>query len=366
MTETRVLCDYLFKIVLPLPGKLGLYHDDFIVSKSLFNPWSTITATAFLLFLLGFAILLKKRAPVYSFGILWFFSGHLLESTIIPLELYFEHRNYLPVLGIITSAIYYGAKLRIYFHTPLLKQIGVGFAALYSATIVFISYQEDILWGNTYKQAITWAAEKPKSLRAQDGLGALLTATKQYGQAASVYKKMAITFPNDAAPYVIWFSLTCLDPAIKPPPIDTTLHKLENSPAQKATLNGLVHIIEAKETKDCDAIEYKDVARLIIALMQNPKYKRYTMHLHLYLGRVYAAQRLFAPAVMEFDKAFAISHKAATALQQVQWLYFLGSYDQARVHLKKAEQATQRNPLLRLSLKPVFSKWHKILQNKTG
>ena len=34
-----------------------------------------------------------------AFGIAFFLGGHLLESTVLPLELYYEHRNYLPSFG---------------------------------------------------------------------------------------------------------------------------------------------------------------------------------------------------------------------------------------------------------------------------
>jgi protein O-mannosyl-transferase len=39
-----------------------------------------------------------------AFGILFFFAGHRLESTLIPLEPAFENRNYLPSLGLILAA----------------------------------------------------------------------------------------------------------------------------------------------------------------------------------------------------------------------------------------------------------------------
>ena len=43
----------------------------------------------------------SRRFPLAAFGIVWFLIGHSLESTFIPLELVHEHRNYLPLLGIL-------------------------------------------------------------------------------------------------------------------------------------------------------------------------------------------------------------------------------------------------------------------------
>ncbi len=67
--------------------------------------WS-IPLVVFIVTLLvtGFAV--RRRAPVLSLGILWFFAGQVLESTVLPLEIAFEHRNYLADYGILLPACY--------------------------------------------------------------------------------------------------------------------------------------------------------------------------------------------------------------------------------------------------------------------
>jgi protein O-mannosyl-transferase len=104
LTEARVLWFYLDLTVAPDMEVLGLYHDDFAVSGGLFSPWTTLPA---LLGLAGLAMLAwwtRARAPLVAFGIAWFLIGHTLESTALPLELVHEHRNYLPVLGVLLAA----------------------------------------------------------------------------------------------------------------------------------------------------------------------------------------------------------------------------------------------------------------------
>ena len=72
---------------------------------SLFPPWTTLPALASIPALLRLALVVRKKQPLVSLGVLWFFTGHLLESTILPLEIAHEHRNYLPLLGIIIAMI---------------------------------------------------------------------------------------------------------------------------------------------------------------------------------------------------------------------------------------------------------------------
>ena len=99
MTQPRVLIYSLSLIFCPLPGRLSIDHD-FTLSTSLLHPWTTLPAIVFILAAVIGALLQTRQRPLLSFVILFFFLNHLLESTIIPLELVFEHRNYLPSMFI--------------------------------------------------------------------------------------------------------------------------------------------------------------------------------------------------------------------------------------------------------------------------
>lgn len=100
LTEGRVLWFYLWLLLLPRPEAFGLYHDDIVLSKTLFSPWTTLPAWLGLAGLLALIWYMRRRAPLPAFGIAWFLIGHLLESTVLPLEIAHEHRNYLPSLGL--------------------------------------------------------------------------------------------------------------------------------------------------------------------------------------------------------------------------------------------------------------------------
>jgi len=101
LTEMRVLVYYLSKIFYPIPSRLSIEHD-IVLSTSLVHPWTTLPAAIFLLswFVVGAGLL--SRRPLIGFSLLFFGVNHLIESTIIPLELIFEHRNYLPSLLVFT------------------------------------------------------------------------------------------------------------------------------------------------------------------------------------------------------------------------------------------------------------------------
>lgn len=105
LTQTRVIFFYISQLFWPLPSRFQLEHD-IALSTSLFNPLSTLWATLGVVALLVLAIVKARRWPLVSFAILFYFGCHVLESTVMPLEMIYEHRNYLPSMFIGVPLVY--------------------------------------------------------------------------------------------------------------------------------------------------------------------------------------------------------------------------------------------------------------------
>jgi tetratricopeptide (TPR) repeat protein len=95
LTESRIIIYYLSQIFYPIAYRLSLVHDIHI-STSLFKPWTTVPAIFAIISLLGIGFSQTIKRPIIALSILFYFMNHIIESTAIPLELIFEHRNYLP------------------------------------------------------------------------------------------------------------------------------------------------------------------------------------------------------------------------------------------------------------------------------
>ena len=85
LTQLRIVSAYISEIMLPNALGAGLFHDDMRVSTSLFRPISTLASALFIGSVLWSGFVLRRKLPVYSFGVLWFFAMQLLESTYMPL-----------------------------------------------------------------------------------------------------------------------------------------------------------------------------------------------------------------------------------------------------------------------------------------
>lgn len=117
LTQARVLCLYLWQILVPLPSHMPFYYDGLPPSRGLLQPWTTLPAIAALLALLALAWRLRAPWPLFSLGVLLFFGAHFITSNVIGLELAFEHRNHFALIGAVLAVgsllAHAGARLRL-------------------------------------------------------------------------------------------------------------------------------------------------------------------------------------------------------------------------------------------------------------
>lgn len=142
LSEPRVLWEYVGRLVLPRAGGGGLFVEDYPASRGWFSPATTLPALIALVASVVLAIRYRRHTPILAFAWLFFLSAHLLESTSIPLELYFEHRNYVPAAmlgwplahGLLRPGPY--ARYR------------TAFAALLFALLLLLAHLRAQVWGD--------------------------------------------------------------------------------------------------------------------------------------------------------------------------------------------------------------------------
>ncbi len=242
LTEPRILWHYVRWLLVPDIRAMGLFHDDIPLSKGLFDPPATLFALLEWALAAGLALWMRRKAPVFSFGVLFFLAGHAMESTIFPLEIVHEHRNYLPSWGILLMLGYYGlhpgfgrlvARLRGGREPasepllPLRAAVLAGFALLAA--------------GGTWARALSWSDQRmlmmaevrhhPLSVRAAFTAGRVMIETSErFGRdspQARELRELARTFYRHANRlddyYLVGrFGLLTLD-ALDGKPVDRAL-----------------------------------------------------------------------------------------------------------------------------------------------
>lgn len=100
LTQPKVVLFHVSQILWPLPGRFSLEHDvEIIRSAASWQFWLP------LLVILGWCsagvrFALQPGSRIAGFFMLWIPVTLLIESSVIPLEMIFEHRMYLPSVGI--------------------------------------------------------------------------------------------------------------------------------------------------------------------------------------------------------------------------------------------------------------------------
>ncbi len=124
LTEPRILTFHISQLFYPAPGRFSITHD-FPLSASLLSPVSTGLSILFLVSLLMAGLFLSRKHPLSAFAIFFFFLNHLIESTIIPLELVFEHRNYLPSMFLFAPPAIFLSRALDYWHRKTVVHVSL-------------------------------------------------------------------------------------------------------------------------------------------------------------------------------------------------------------------------------------------------
>jgi len=181
LTETRILVFYLGLIFVPVLNKFGLFHDDIILSTGLFSPPTTFFSIIFLVSLSWLTFSARKKYPHLLFGWLWFLIAHSIESTVIPLELAHEHRNYIALIGPLFAV----AVLFINVFEKFNKQIVLISISLCIALLGILSFARTSDWASYDNLIVAESTYHPRSARAQAALGSLLVRHRLLSQGLS-------------------------------------------------------------------------------------------------------------------------------------------------------------------------------------
>ena len=346
LSQPRALLDYLGLLALPLPRALGLFNDDFAVSRGLLDPATTLPALVLVLGAAALAFAWRRRGSPLAFAIAWFLGGHLLESTVLPLELYFEHRNYLPMAGPLLAAAHYAAVGLARLADPARRRLALGAALAAVLGLAALTWSQARLWAEPLRLVATWAVAHPGSVRAQGTLLGMLKDRGEHALAVGGYRDATARFPDDASLWLDWSELACLVDPVERPPLATVADALAGARADYSAIVVLDRMVSRVERDGaCGALPPLEIAVHLGALLSNPRYAPLEPMLRLLRGRLGAAIGDHRGAAEDFDRAFALAPGVDVAVMRFHGA--LRSADAARIALtlREARAAAARDRL---------------------
>ena len=209
LTEPRVIIFYLTLLFYPMPYRLNICHD-FPVSTSLLNPPTTFLAILAIIAMVIGGILLAKKKPFISFAVLFFLLNHLIESSVFPLELVFEHRNYLPSMFLfVPLAMGIWHLLGIYKNKKFMQAILCASLVLVLVGLGHSTFMRNFTWKNEISLWIDSVDKSPDMFRPHHNLAKAYSDAGQKGKALAEYltalTKQCIAHKNEK--YLTYYNL---------------------------------------------------------------------------------------------------------------------------------------------------------------
>jgi len=310
-TEARVLMLYLKLTVMPTTSTLGLYQGDISLSRGLLSPATTLYSLLALSGLFAGALALLKRQPLISLGILWFFCAHTLESTIFPLEIAHEHRNYLADFGIILAL---GSAIAVIPMQKLGSLVRTGTPLLLLLMFSYTTWLRADQWSDNVKFAVFEALHHPQSFRAVYSAGrihAKLALNGQPGSEEEAYRYLEQASSVDDSkimPAIVMIKLAyLLDRPVRQEWFTEVLDRLERYPITPTALDSLSELSSCTG-KRCTFPTGRIMDEMFRLTLENPSlvidgrlraeaetiYGYYTINTH---GNFEQGRRLFFQAV---------------------------------------------------------------------
>lgn len=353
-TESRVLWFYLTLLFIPDITSMGLFHDDIALSHGWLQPVSTLVSVIAWAVMLVLAVILRNRLPIFTFAIFWYLVGHSMESSFLPLELVYEHRNYVPSIGIIIFIAY----LWLWFFKAVFDMCNSQLMQRYALIAVCGILIVSVIY-MTWLRANYWASEKsiftsigqnhPESAISQYLYGEVLFITDNKPLQAYPHYFKAAQLNTDEVAFLMMAVLTTppavmkklQDPVLKQQFSNASiegliLHK-PLSPWSLTIFDAAAKCVLARQ-RHC-LMHVPDVISWLQAVLKSryvaAKYKRQ------YMQQLYNIQMLngmYQPALKTILKAIATYGRAFQYfLMQADALQALGRYQEALAVLKEAE-----------------------------
>jgi hypothetical protein len=367
LTEPRVLMDYLHLLWLPRPFTSGVFNDQIQASTSLWSPATTLPALLAVLGLIIGACLCHRRWPTWALATLFYFVGQSLESSTIPLELYFEHRNYLPAMLMFWPLALCLCGVRMH-QRPATALAGKDQETSTSATAVIsegvahpekpanawsivkptiaimlfiglglMAHTRAELWGNTPDQAKLWAALNPDSPRAQANAARAEIYTGNPARAVARLAPALAKAPDQAQLAMNLFDAQCqLGHVDQSMLVDFRVALRTTHDPGPLLFSWFTQEMDQSRKPPCSELTINMLGGLLDAAMANPHlntiYGR-RQDLDYLKGRLALMQGDANTALIDFNRSLDEDVRASAALEQAALLGSMGFPQQGLAHL---------------------------------
>lgn len=333
LSQVLILKEYLHKLLLPTHLSFSLYYDGFEPVRSVFET-RFLQALIVWFALIAAAIAARKKAPYLLFALLWFLLAHALESSIIPLELYFDHRNYLASMGVILALLLAVQQLMLYAKQhakPHLQALLIVALVAVVANWLYVQYREAALWSNEAQFEKAQITKQPNSLRAMQGYVELLFAEGSLPEAVQTLEYMHQRFGYHPTHIIYQAIAACLIGAEDKVNHDKIVAALSELAVDRSVSDAMQSMLELVQEGSCESFTLAMFERYSRALLANPTVGKHAHNVVFLLMQAHIDAK-------DYEQAFAVSQLLADRYKSQQFYFLQLGLAVGLKHKQAAEQ----------------------------
>ncbi len=342
ITQPRILIDYLRHWFIPELYTSGVYQDHFTKSHGIFSPVTTALGALLIVAIVAIGFVQRRRRPLFALAILFFFGSHLLESTVVNLELYFEHRNYLAAAFLFLPLVVLlrqKAGRTLFFVVAAGVLLVLGGFTRYSATV----------W-QTFPSIVEASARKaPTSARAQAQYANLLFNEQQPDAALRVIDR-AIQTTSSEHPLLLVNRLIilCNTDALTAGELNRVATSLSRTIYDPRSIKLYLALTDAVAERRCPEVSLAALHSMYTDMLQVPENARRQAlaysHLKYFIGAIDIYLGAPASAVANFKQSLQAEPGAEQAMTMAARLATAGYFEQALYFSDLALSSLTINP----------------------
>ena len=326
LTEARILLDYLWHWFVPVATTTGVFQDHVTHSTGILDPATTLASIVFHALAIGGAVAVARRKPLVSFAVLFFYCAHIIESTVINLELYFEHRNYLAAAFLFLPVV---AFLDDALNRRLFAGVAIVFAVLFATLTATATYG----WRSYPVLVETAALRQPDSMRAQQQYALQLYNDGRRTEAFAVLEAAAERRPENVSVLMSQIIMKCQSASIAASDFDAFAHVAGRLPYDPRLLNAHETLLNLVLGDTCPPVGADDLYSFYEQLLTvpetaNPRSVAY-FQVQYFLGLTATSLDRISMAVSHFEASFATRPTASRAMLMASILASAEAYSEA-------------------------------------
>lgn len=326
LTQFRVVLSYLYSWFVPSSSGGHLFYDDLVTSRGLFVPFTTFVSAVVVTGLISLSVVKRRACPVVAFAVLFYFASLAIESTMIGLEMKFDHRIYLGSAFLFLPVILWASqRLR-----PSLK---VGFGVALIVTMAGLTFSASSLWGDYQKLTMVWATQKPESVRSQTEAAQMLFARGRLLESRGLIDKAAERMPDHFRLRLTQVLVQCMTGGARSEDLAEVMSLSDTGPYRHTDFNLLNSLLTSASNDACEGITSNDALVITEKLLNSsshtsPGALAYA-HLHYYHGLALLNVGKKGEGVEMLDKALASRSSLHMRMNMAAYKASAGLFEQA-------------------------------------